>query len=107
MVKFYIKDYFLSAPRGQSLTAYLGVESPHCVDIFTFSNKAPDLLKSFQVTLVDQRLALITDEAKRERHQLLNIIEPHTYTLTIVIEDDDGMFIVMLIKFRKSIRKFI
>ncbi len=95
----------MSAPRGQSLTAYLEVESPHCVDIFTFSNKAPELLKSFQVTLVDQRLALITDEAKRERHQLLNIIEPHT--LTIVIEDDDGMFIVMLNKFRKSIRNFI
>ncbi len=79
----------MNPPRGRTLTAYLEIESPHCVDIFILSNKAPHLLKSFQVTLVDQGLALIADEAERERHKQLNIIEPHT--LTIVIEDDDGM----------------
>ena len=51
-------------------------------------NNILDGPRLFQVMVVDQTLAGITDPTERERYMALNVIQPST--VTISIEDNDG-----------------
>ena len=66
---------------------FLEIGDSLCYTYEMKENNIVQLPRSFQVMVVDQTLAGITDPAERERYMALNVIQPST--VTVFIQDRD------------------
>lgn len=83
-------DYSITRPTGpDNLNIQLTFDSISFT-IETVGDDMPQVTRSFQVLVVDEVLAGLTDAEDRVRHSAVNIINPGSITINIL--DDDGTY---------------